>query len=184
MEQGAGPLKAAGTTRRIIEALAGQHPNADTELAYRNAFELLVATVLSAQSTDAGVNQVTPALFARYPDAEALAPRLLREQRRISQEEIAFAAEVTQASISNYENGRNEIPLSVLLAVCDYLGVPLAEMLPMANLYTGPRRESPTPAAAVARRGIRSERRRGPFGWFCAHARPKERWHGLGVGRE
>ncbi|MGE0392626.1 MAG: endonuclease III [Vicinamibacterales bacterium] len=57
----------------IITALARQHPNADTELHYRNAFELLIATILSAQSTDAGVNSVTPALFARYPDARALA---------------------------------------------------------------------------------------------------------------
>jgi len=65
--------------------------------------------------------------------------RLLREERHISQEEIAFAAEVTQASISNYENGRNEIPLSVLLSVCDFLSVPLSEMLPMANLYGAPR---------------------------------------------
>lgn len=40
---------------------------------YRDAFELLVATILSAQSTDARVNLVTPALFARYPDARALA---------------------------------------------------------------------------------------------------------------
>jgi endonuclease-3 len=40
---------------------------------YHNAFELLVATVLSAQSTDAGVNQVTPALFARFPTPRALA---------------------------------------------------------------------------------------------------------------
>jgi len=61
------------TTRRIIDALAVQHPNADTELHHRNAFELLVATMLSAQSTDARVNLVTPALFARYPDARALA---------------------------------------------------------------------------------------------------------------
>ena len=52
---------------------AKQHPNADTELHYRNAYELLVATILSAQSTDARVNMVTPALFARYPDARALA---------------------------------------------------------------------------------------------------------------
>ncbi len=65
--------------------------------------------------------------------------RLLREERHMSQEEIAFAADVTQASISNYENGRNEIPLSVLLSVCDFLGVPLTEMLPMANLYGAPR---------------------------------------------
>jgi endonuclease-3 len=66
-------LTSAKTTRRIIETLAQQHPNADTELNYRNAFELLVATILSAQSTDARVNIVTPALFKRYPDARALA---------------------------------------------------------------------------------------------------------------
>jgi endonuclease III len=66
-------MKSPKTTRRIIQTLAEQHPNADTELHYRNAFELLVATILSAQSTDARVNMVTPALFARYADARALA---------------------------------------------------------------------------------------------------------------
>ncbi len=66
-------MKSAKTTRRIIETLAEQHPNADTELHYRNAFELLVATILSAQSTDQRVNMVTPALFRQYPDAAALA---------------------------------------------------------------------------------------------------------------
>jgi endonuclease III len=66
-------MKSPATTRRIIEALSEQYPGADTELHYRTAFELLVATMLSAQSTDARVNMVTPALFARYPDARALA---------------------------------------------------------------------------------------------------------------
>lgn len=66
-------MKAAKTTRRIIETLAQQHPNADTELNYRTPFQLLVATILSAQSTDARVNMVTPALFKKYPDARALA---------------------------------------------------------------------------------------------------------------
>jgi endonuclease-3 len=66
-------MKSAATTRRIIATLAEQHPNADTELHYRNAFELLAATILSAQSTDQRVNMVTPALFTRYPDARALA---------------------------------------------------------------------------------------------------------------
>ena len=66
-------MKSPRTTQRIIEALAGLYPGADTELHYRNAFELLVATMLSAQSTDARVNIVTPALFKRYPDARALA---------------------------------------------------------------------------------------------------------------
>jgi endonuclease III len=73
-------VKSPKATRRIIETLAEQHPNADTELHYRNAFELLVATILSAQSTDARVNMVTPALFSKYPDARALAqatPRAL-----------------------------------------------------------------------------------------------------------
>jgi endonuclease-3 len=73
VDQGACALKSAATTRRIIKTLAQQHPNADTELHYRNPFELLVATILSAQSTDERVNMVTPALFKRYPDARALA---------------------------------------------------------------------------------------------------------------
>lgn len=66
-------MKSEKTTQRVIETLAQQHPNADTELNYRNAFELLVATILSAQSTDVRVNMVTPALFKKYPDARALA---------------------------------------------------------------------------------------------------------------
>ena len=71
-------MKSANVTRRIIETLSVQHPNADTELVHRNAFELLVATILSAQSTDARVNLVTQALFARYPDARTLA-KAIRE---------------------------------------------------------------------------------------------------------
>ena len=66
-------MKSPQTTRRIIEALSRLYPHADTELHYRNAFELLIATILSAQSTDARVNMVTPLLFERYPDARALA---------------------------------------------------------------------------------------------------------------
>jgi endonuclease-3 len=57
----------------VLDRLETQHPNATTELNFRNAYELLVATILSAQCTDQRVNQVTPALFQRYPDARALA---------------------------------------------------------------------------------------------------------------
>src|SRR6187402_162597 len=67
------PPKSAADTRKIIAALATQHPNADTELDYTTPYELLVATILSAQCTDERVNQVTPALFKRYPNARALA---------------------------------------------------------------------------------------------------------------
>jgi endonuclease III len=66
-------MKTARETREILDRLETQHPGADTELHYRTPFELLVATILSAQSTDARVNIVTPALFTRYPDAPALA---------------------------------------------------------------------------------------------------------------
>src|SRR6202521_5646765 len=66
-------MKTATETRQILDKLEGQHPDADTELQHTNAFELLVATILSAQSTDQRVTLVTPALFKRSPDANALA---------------------------------------------------------------------------------------------------------------
>src|SRR5690349_16538171 len=66
------PPKSAADTRAILKKLERQHPGADTELHYTNAYELLVATILSAQCTDERVNQVTPALFKRYPNAAAL----------------------------------------------------------------------------------------------------------------
>lgn len=56
-----------------MERLIEEYPEAECELVHSNPFELLIATILSAQATDVGVNKVTPALFARYPDAEALA---------------------------------------------------------------------------------------------------------------
>jgi endonuclease-3 len=67
------PRTSGATPAAIFDALATHHPDADTELRFRTPFELLVATVLSAQSTDKRVNEVTPALFAKYPDASALA---------------------------------------------------------------------------------------------------------------
>ena len=66
-------MKTAAEARLILDRLEAQHPEADTELRYRNAFELLVATMLSAQSTDQRVNLVTPGLFRRFPDAHAMA---------------------------------------------------------------------------------------------------------------
>ena len=59
--------------RRINRTLAETFPDAHAELDFTNPLELLVATVLSAQTTDARVNMVTPALFAAYPTADAYA---------------------------------------------------------------------------------------------------------------
>jgi endonuclease-3 len=60
-------------TLEIISRLKHTYPDAHCSLDYRNPFELLVATILSAQCTDERVNMVTPVLFKRYPDANALA---------------------------------------------------------------------------------------------------------------
>ena len=57
----------------VYAALEAEYPAAKCELDHQNAYELLVATILSAQCTDKRVNLVTPGLFARYPDARALA---------------------------------------------------------------------------------------------------------------
>jgi endonuclease-3 len=59
--------------KKLQALLAEAYPEARCELDHRNAYEPLVATILSAQCTDARVNQVTPAFFARFPDAHALA---------------------------------------------------------------------------------------------------------------
>ena len=59
--------------RKIDRVLAETYPDARCELDFDNAFELLVVTVLSAQTTDKRVNAVRPALFAVYPDAQAMA---------------------------------------------------------------------------------------------------------------
>lgn len=66
-------VKGAAAIRQIRARLKRAYPNATTELNWRNPFELLIATVLSAQTTDKKVNEVTPELFAKYPDAFALA---------------------------------------------------------------------------------------------------------------
>ena len=56
-----------------LEYWQKENPNPGTELQYSNHFELLVAVMLSAQCTDKRINMVTPALFAAYPTAEAMA---------------------------------------------------------------------------------------------------------------
>jgi endonuclease III len=58
---------------KILAALQKLYPDARTELEHGNPFELLISTILSAQATDKSVNEASPALFTKYPDAFALA---------------------------------------------------------------------------------------------------------------
>ncbi len=67
----------------VYEILLAQYPDAECALRHATPYELAVATILSAQCTDARVNMVTPALFRRYPDSESLAEALPQELEEI-----------------------------------------------------------------------------------------------------
>jgi endonuclease III len=79
-ERKADRIQRADEIYRILERT---YPDAHCALDHRNAFELTVATILSAQCTDARVNQVTPELFEAFPDAESLAGARIEEVERI-----------------------------------------------------------------------------------------------------
>jgi len=67
------PKRRMAPPLETLDRLHAMHPDAHCELDHANAFQLLCATVLSAQTTDVNVNKATPKLFARYPDARTLA---------------------------------------------------------------------------------------------------------------
>jgi endonuclease III len=81
--------------RRIFRELAAVYPDAHTELNFNTPLELLVATILSAQSTDKGVNLVTPILFARYPTAADYAAADRDEMEKIIRSTGFFRAKTT-----------------------------------------------------------------------------------------
>jgi endonuclease III len=71
--------------RRVVRELAKLYPDARCSLDHRGPLQLLIATILSAQCTDERVNMVTPALFAKYPDAKAFAEADLDELQTMIQ---------------------------------------------------------------------------------------------------
>jgi endonuclease III len=81
--------------RRIYRELAATYPDAHTELNFSTPLELLVATILSAQSTDKGVNLVTPTVFARYPTAADYAAADRDEMEKIIKSTGFFRAKTT-----------------------------------------------------------------------------------------
>ena len=73
--------------QKIAAILADDYPEATTALDHKSAFELLIATILAAQCTDARVNQISPELFRRWPDAQAMS--------KATQEEMEVAVKST-----------------------------------------------------------------------------------------
>lgn len=71
------------TVGPVLQMLAELYPDSSTELTYESPFQLLAAVILSAQCTDARVNRTTPALFAKYPDARAMAQAPIPDLERL-----------------------------------------------------------------------------------------------------
>ena len=69
--------------KKICQILKAKYPDVKTQLSHKNAFQLLMATILSAQCTDGQVNKVTPGMFAKYKDAEAFASADLEELEQV-----------------------------------------------------------------------------------------------------
>ena len=82
------PYDFEGEKRRMLEVLKilkRNYPEAHCSLIHENPYQLLMATILSAQCTDERVNQVTPKLFAKFPDAKSMAQGTLREIEKLIQ---------------------------------------------------------------------------------------------------
>jgi endonuclease-3 len=102
--------------RRILDTLEQTHPEARCALDHRNAFELSVATILSAQCTDERVNMVTPQLFARFPDAPSLARAETPEVEDIIRSTGFFRAKtrsIVGLAQGLVERHRGEVPRSM-----------------------------------------------------------------------
>jgi len=105
---------------RVLDILEAAHPEARCALSYRSAFELAVATILSAQCTDERVNKVTPRLFEHYPDAHALAGAPLDEVEQIIRSTGFYRAKAR--SITGFARGLverhgGEVPRSMAALV-------------------------------------------------------------------
>jgi endonuclease-3 len=98
---------------KIARALAQGYPDARCSLDYANALQLLIATILSAQCTDARVNKVTPALFTRYSDAKAFGEANPRELEHLVQSTGFFrnkAQSIREACRDIAEHHGGEVP--------------------------------------------------------------------------
>ncbi len=98
---------------QILARLSESIPDTRCELKHSNAWELLMATILSAQCTDERVNQVTPILFGRWPEAEALAGAVREEVEEVVRPTGFYrnkARSIQECSLSLVENFAGQVP--------------------------------------------------------------------------
>ncbi|MEZ4529259.1 MAG: endonuclease III, partial [Desulfobacterales bacterium] len=109
-------MKNRKQAKEICNILKMQYPDVKTQLLHRNAFELLIATILSAQCTDRQVNAVTPALFQAFPAPESLAEASLKEIENLIRPTGFFhnkAKHLRNCAKALIENFRGEVPQSL-----------------------------------------------------------------------
>jgi endonuclease-3 len=97
----------------VLQRLQAVHPDAHCELNYETPLQLLVATILSAQTTDVRVNQITPKLFAKYPDAAAFAAADRAELEETIRPTGFFrqkAAFIQETAVSLLKNHGGKVP--------------------------------------------------------------------------
>ncbi len=126
---------------RVRRALQKLYPDAHCALHFRTPLELLIATILSAQCTDQRVNMVTPALFARYPDAHAYATADPKELERMIQSTGFFrnkARNIIQCCQQIVDNHGGEVPRTMEeLVVLPGVGRKTANVI-LGNAYGVP----------------------------------------------
>jgi endonuclease-3 len=109
----ASPIDLRAQAKQVVRGLAKAYPDATCALKHQNAYQLLVATILSAQCTDERVNMVTPSLFAKYPDVSALAAADQSELETMIRSTGFFRAKATSLrgmARGVVENFKGEIP--------------------------------------------------------------------------
>lgn len=126
-DQGSADVKVSSgairkTSTEVLNLLKKNYPDAHCALIHRNAFELLVATILSAQCTDERVNQVTPVLFNRFPDPKSMASAPIGDLEQIVH------------STGFYKNKAKNLKACASLLVQRYQGKVPAEMMALVEL--------------------------------------------------
>ena len=104
-------------SQKVLALLSKAYPDAPrTYLDYKNAFQMLIATILSARSTDAGVNKVTPELFSRFPNPTSLAEASVEDLAPIIKRVGAYnrkAAYIRDTSKILIETYKGKVPKSI-----------------------------------------------------------------------
>lgn len=173
-------MKQSERTGKILSLLAGRFGLALTELKYSSPFELLVATILSAQCTDLRVNRVTPILFGRYPTPKDLAGADLEEVEEIIRPTGFFKSKtraITSCAAGLVERFGGEVPSTMEeLVTLPGVGRKTANVI-LGNAFGRPAIVVDTHVRRVSRRlGLTSSADPGKIEMDLARLIPQGRW--------